>query len=229
MKNSMKPLIILLLTLILFSCGKEDRLIPQYQARTLNQLTNSKPFTFSYDIDDTKIDEYGEKPGKFPIFGIFFKKIAKVLANASIDRDGVQLNLPGTTIDMSSLLKVDFKTVEFITLDYLDVIVRDSKSKDNLKFLDKIEILAKLNVPIDGLPVDENGFTRMLYYDRTEKGLGCDGKCLILKSEKVDWKKFLKDNPSLEIKPLITVNSVPDSTMKLAGSIKFSIKFNVGF
>jgi hypothetical protein len=151
------------------------------------------------------------------------------MANATIGKDGIDINLPSVTIDLSTLLKADFSTIDYITLDQLDVNIRDPRSKDTLKFLDSIEIWAKLHRPIDGLPVDQDGYTRMLYFNRGEHTLGCGDKCLILKSEKVNWKKFLLDNPSLELKPIITINSVPDSTMKLAGSIEYSIKFNVGF
>jgi hypothetical protein len=213
----------------LASCGRSDRLVPLYKPVTVNQLTNNKPVKFSFQIDDTRIDEYGAGAGKFPVFGRLFKAIAKAMANATIGKDGIDINLPSVTIDLSTLLKADFSTIDYITLDQLDVNIRDPRSKDNLKFLDSIEIWAKLHRPIDGLPVDQDGYTRMLYFNRGEHTLSCGDKCLILRSEKVNWKKFLLDNPSLELKPIITINSVPDSTMKLAGSIEYSIKFNVGF
>jgi predicted small lipoprotein YifL len=229
MKNKIKYTMFFVVLVSLVACGQTDKLVPLYNPVTVSQLTNNKPTKFTYQVDDTQIDEYGKIPGKFPVFGRFFKAIAKAMANATIGKDGVEMDLPTTVVDMSSLLKVDFETIDVISLDQLDIMVRDSKSKDTLKFLDKIEIYGKLKHPIDGLPVDENGFTRLLYYDRVDKSLGCNDKCLILKTEEVNWKKFLIDNPVLEIKPIIFVNSVPESTMKLAGSIQFSIKFNVGF
>lgn len=231
MKNKLHTTFILFIIIGLTSCG-QDRLTPAYKPMTINQLTNSKPIKFTYQIDDTRIDEYDTSASKFPVFGKLFKAIAKAVANAKIGKDGgMQIDLPLVTVDLSQLLRADFSTISSINLEQLDVFVRDPKSIDSLKFLDKIEIWAKLSVPIDDLEVDEKGYTRMLYYDRTEKGMGpgCNEKCLVLKSVKIDWKQFLLDNPTLEIKPLIFINSVPNSTMKLAGSIDYSIKFNVGF
>jgi hypothetical protein len=228
MKTALNFTLLLLAISSLYSCGKE-RLTTKYQPVTINELTSNKPAKFTFQIDDTKIEEYGKTPGKFPIFGRLFKSIAKAMANASLRNKHVELDLPTTTVDLRSLLNVDLRTIDLITLDQLDVTIRDAKSKDNLLFLDKIEILAKLKVPLNGLPVDENGYTRIMYYDSAEKGLGCSDKCLVLNVEQVDWKKFLKENSTVEIKPVITVNSVPDSTMKLAGSIEFSVKYNVGF
>jgi hypothetical protein len=228
----MQKRIILSLTLgtllVLASCGN-DRLTTQVAPQTVNQLTHNKPIKFTYHIEDTQIEEYGKGPGRFPLLGRLFKAIAKAMANASIGKEGVELNLPKSNVDLSSLVDVDFSTIDTITIDQLDVNISNAETKDNLSFIETVGILAKLKNPIDGLLVDENGYTRILYYERASSGLSCDNKCLVLKVEKIDWKKFFKENSSLEIKPVVTVNSVPDSTMKLAGLIEFSIKFNVGF
>ena len=228
MKNRIKWAFVLLTALSLYSCGK-DRLVPRYKPMTVNQLTNNKPMKFTYQIDDIQIDKFSTSAEKFPIFGKLFQAIARSMANAKLGKNGMEIDLPHVTVDLSQLLKADLSTVELINLQQLDVSVRNPQSKDSLIFLDKIEIWVKLHKPIDGLPMDEEGFTRMLYYDRADKTLSCNEKCLVIKSEHVNWKKFLQDNPSLEIKPLIKINAVPDTAMKLAGSIEYSIKFNVGF
>jgi hypothetical protein len=228
MKRGFSIVLILVLGFTLLSCGK-DRLTPQYQAVTVNELLKNKPVNFSYRIDDTSIDEYGKGPGKFPVFGKLFKAMAQVIANATIGPDGVELDPPPIVVDMTSMLKIDFNSIEVINIDQLNVSIRESKSQDNLKFLDKIEIYAKVNSPVDGLVVNEEGFVRLLYYDRKVDSLGCEEKCLVLNVDKINWKKLLQENPIILIKPHIVLNSVPLSTMRLAGSIAFRIKFNVGF
>jgi hypothetical protein len=232
-KSFMKKLTTSLILIGLFSfftaCGKE-KLTPAYKATTVNQLKNNKPIYFSYKIDDTQIDEYAKNAGKFPIFGKLFKAIAVVLANSTItSQGGHELELGSIDVDLSGLQSIDLNYVDWIKLNSLLVEIRDSKSKDSLRFIDKIEIYAKLkNIPV-GIPVNENGMARLLFFDSKEQALGCSDRCLSLEQAQIDWKQLLKENQIITIHPKIEINSVPLSSMKLAGSIDFSVKFNLGF
>ena len=229
MKLAHSPLYLMVILFALYSCSKES-LKPQYQPITVNQLLKDQPVRFSYHLDDTPIEEYGKGAGKFPIFGKLFKAMVQSIANTKIVQNGgFEMNPDPIVVDLSDLLKIDFKTIDKISLDQLKVNIRDSKSKDNLKFVDKVEIFALLKEQMPGLGVNEDGYTRLLYFDRTQDKLGCEDKCLSLNVEKLDWKKLLQENPNILIKSKIFINSVPLTTMKLAGSVEFSVKFNVGF
>jgi hypothetical protein len=221
--------VLALVVMALSSCGRE-KLTPLYQAVTVNELKNDKPISFSYQIDDTQIDEYAKNAAKFPLFGKLFQAIAVVLANTSISNSGGHdLDLAAVDVDLSTLSAIDFDLIQFINLDSLIVSVRNAKNRDSLSFIDKLEIHLKLDSPIDGLPVDANGYSKIVYYDRTKDALDCDGRCIKLNVANVDWKKLLKANKLVHLQPKLTINSVPLSTMKLAGSIDFSVKFNLGF
>lgn len=229
MKINQFRLLALAFLVLLSACGKET-LTPAHQPKTINQLRNDQPLYFSYQIDDTQIDEYAKNAGKFPIFGKLFKAIAVVLANSTINNEGGhELDLDALDVDLSSMSDIDMNYIRWIKLDNLRIEIRDSKSKDNLRFIDKIEILAKLKTPPVGVQPDEKGYYRLLYFDVKQQSLGCDDKCLKLMQEKVDWKKIIAENQIITIKPKIVVNSVPRSSMKLAGSVEFSVKFDVGF
>lgn len=229
MKKIGKFTILALVVMAFSSCGRE-KLTPIYQPMTVNELKSDKPVNFSYQIDDTQIDEYAKNAGKFPLFGKLFQGIARVLANTTIStQGGHELELSEADVDLSSLSSIDFDLVQYITLDSLVIQIRDAKSRDSLTFIEKLEIYGKLDNPIDGLPVDSNGFSRLVYFDRTKDQLGCDGRCLKLNITPVDWKQLLKSNKLVHLQPKIIINSVPLSTMKLAGSIDFSVKFNLGF
>jgi hypothetical protein len=219
----------ILTVLLLISCGKET-LTPQYSPKTINQLKNEQPMFFSYKIDDTQIDEYAKNTGKFPIFGKLFQAIAVVLANSTINNEGGhELELGSIDVDLNTLESLDFNYLSWIKLNNLKVEIRNSKSKDHLRFIDKIEIYAKLkNVPV-GIPVDEKGYARLLYFDRKVQSLGCDDKCLTFEQESINWKELIAENKLISIHPKIVINSVPLNTMKLAGSVDFSVKFNLGF
>jgi hypothetical protein len=229
MKNSGYILLLVLVLLASVSCGKE-KLTPLYMPKTVNQLKNNQPLFFSYKIDDTQIDEYAKNAGKFPIFGKLFKAIAVVLANTTINNDGGhELDLNPIDVDLTSLNDIDLKYIDWIKLNYIKVEIRNSKSKDHLRFIDKIEIYAKLANPPSGAPMEADGYVRLLFFDRKIHSLGCEEKCLEFEQEKLNWKKIIAENKIISIKPKIVINSVPLSTMKLAGSVDFSVKFDIGF
>lgn len=229
MKNFSKYAILAMVVLGLSSCGRE-KLTPIYRPVTVNQLRNDKPINFSYQIDDTQIDEYAKNAGKFPLFGKLFQAIAVVLANTTIpNSSGHELNLDEVDVDLSALSAIDFDLIQYIDLNNLTVSVRNAKSVDSLAFINKLEIYVKLDSPVPGLTADSNGYSRLLYYDSSKNPLECDGSCIKLNIARVDWKKLLQNNKLVHLLPKLVINSVPRSTMKLAGSIDFSVKFNLGF
>lgn len=220
----------LVFSLLLFtSCGKET-LTPMVNPVTINELRNDQAINFSYKIDETQIDEYAKGTKKFPIFGKLFQAMAFVLANTTINsRGGQELALDPIDIDLNALGEIDFNFIDWISLDALLLQVENGKKKDTLEFIEKIEISAYLEKPIAGIPVDKKGYTRLVYYDRKVHGLGCSERCLNLVIEKIKWKELIKANPRLVLQPKLTINSVPRSTMALAGSVSFSVKFKLGF
>ncbi len=223
-------LTLILATIVLFTaCGKE-KLTPLVNAVTVNELRNDQPINFSYRIDSTQIDEFARGAGKFPIFGKLFQGIAFVLANTSISsKGGHVLELDAIDIDLGGMVDIDYNYIDWIRLDSLLAHIDNAKKKDTLEFIEKVEIFALLDKPIAGLPVDEQGMTRLVYFDKKEHPLECNGRCLNLRIEKVNWKEIMKNNPKVKLQPKIIINSVPKSTMALAGSVSFSIKFNPGF
>jgi hypothetical protein len=228
MKKIVKCVVLTVGLLAFSSCGRE-KLTPLYQAVTVNQLNNDQAVNFSYELEDTQIDEYAKDTKKFPLFGRLFQGIAVVLANASISSEGHELDLPPVDVDLSSLTQVDFDMIQYINLDSLMVSVRNAKNRDSLEFVEKLEILIKLDSPVEGLPTDEKGYAKILYFDSSKNSLRCDGRCIKFNIADVDWKKLLQKNKFVRIQPKLVINSVPKSTMKLAGSINFSVKFNLGF
>lgn len=230
MKNRLKwTLFICIFSLFLAACGKE-RLTPLVNPITVNELRNDQPVNFSYKIDETQIDEYARNTGKFPLFGKLFQAIAVVLANTTINsRGGHQLDLEPVDVDLEALGEIDFNYIDWIKLDSLLLMVENGKKKDSLEFIEKIEIYALLDRPIDGLPMDAKGFSRLVYFDRKAHDLECEGRCVNLRLEKVNWKQLLQNNKKVRLQPKLIINSVPRSSMALSGSVSFSIKFKLGF
>ena len=216
-------------SIFLASCGKK-KLTPLVQIATVNELRNDQPIKFTYKIDSTEIEEYAQNTGKFPIFGKLFQAIAFVLANTTISsKGGVDLELDPVDVDLTSLGQINYDYIDWIKLDSLIALIDKAKKNDSLEFIDKIEIYAILDSKSKGITVNENGMARLVYFDKKLHTLECNGKCLNLKIERVNWKELLRTNPKMRLQPKITINSVPKSTMALAGSVSFSIKFNLGF
>lgn len=229
MKKTALISLILASFLLFTSCGKE-KLTPMVNSKTVNELRNDQPINFSYKVTSTQIDEYARNTGKFPIFGKLFQAIAFVLANTTIlSKGGHELEVEPIEVDLNSLGEIDFDYIDWIRLDSLLALVDNAKKKDSLQFIEKIEIYAVLEKPLKDRPVDENGLTRLVYFDQKVHQLECDGRCLNLRIEKLNWKELIKNNPTIKLQPKIFINSVPKSTMSLAGAVSFSIKFNLGF
>lgn len=229
MKKWISLIFILALGLLVIACGRE-RLTPMVNVVTVNQLRNDQPINFSYSVDSTQIDEYARNTGKFPIFGKLFQAIAFVLANSTISsKGGVELELETIEVDLNSLGEIDFDYIDWIRLDSLLATIDNAKKKDSLDFIEKFEIYALLDKKIPGIPMDEQGLSRLVYFDKAKHQIECEGRCLNLRIEKINWKELIKNNPKIKIQPKIVINSVPKSTMALAGSVSFSIKFNLGF
>lgn len=213
----------------LFSCGKEN-LTPHFKPITINELKSHKAMSFSYQINDTQIDEYAKDTGKFPLFGKLFKAIAVVLANSTISsRGGQELELADVDVDLNTLSSVDFELIQLINLDSINLSVKKARERDSLAFIDKLEIYAKFDVPVPGLEVDAEGFSKIVYYDRAKDFLTNGDQLVKFNISKVDWKQILETNKFVQLRPKMVINSVPLSSMKLSGSIDFSVKFDVGF
>lgn len=229
MKKIVSWLFILCGLLALTACGKE-KLTPLVTPMTVNQLRNDQPINFSYKVDATQIDEYARNTGKFPVFGKLFQTIAFVLANTTIStKGGIDLDLDPIDVDLNSVNEIDFSFIEWLRLDSLLLHIDNAKKKDSLDFIEKIEVYAILDKAQSEFPVNENGMVKLVSFDKQLNDLECEGRCLNLKIEKLNWKELIKNNPKIKLQPKIVINSVPKSTMALAGSVSFSIKFNLGF
>lgn len=229
MKKMVFLAILALVVMGFSSCGRE-KLTPIYKPMTINQLQKDRPVYFAYDVSDTEIKEYASNAGKFPLFGKLFRAIAIVLANTSITSNGGhELPLDAVDIDLSQMAQIDFALVSYIDIDSIELSVRNAQSKDSLEFITKLEIYAKLDTPVTGLRMDGNGYSRIVYYDSAVDRLKCDGHCIRLNVANINWKELIQNNKLVHLQPKLVINAVPVSTMKLAGSVKFSVKFNLGF
>ena len=230
MKKTTVLTLIFLSVLTFTSCGKE-KLTPTVSAKTINELRSDAPISFSYKVGSTQIDEFARNTGKFPVFGKLFQTVAFVLANSTIpNKGGMELDFDPIEVELyTSMEEAEFKYIEWIELDSLLLKIDNAKRKDSLKFIEKIELYAVLDKDEFNVPLRESSFIKLVSFDKSIDELDCEGKCLKLNIEKINWKDLIKNNPKIKLQPKIFINSVPKSDMALAGSVSFSIKFNLGF
>lgn len=230
MKRISCCIFILILSILLSSCGKEV-LTPLVNPVTISELTDNRPVSFSYTVDSAEVDAFAKNAAKFPVFGKIFQGIVFVLANTTIStKGGHSLDIEPMPLDLDTLTEIDFQMINWINLDTLTLQIDNAKKKDSLEFIERIEIYADLRVSnTKELSLSDEGYVKLVSFDKKYNKLDCNGRCLKLNIEKIDWKDILQNNKSVTLIPKITINSVPKSTMSLAGSVGFSIKFNLGF
>lgn len=215
---------------LLTSCGKET-LTPFVSPMTISQLTDNRALEFSYRTEDSKLDEFGEAIGKFPIFGKIFQSIGQIIVNTTIKtKRGHQLALEPIDIDIASYGELDLTYIEWIKFDQLQIELTKIKKNETLEFIDRIEIAAQLDESEKGkYKLNKDGNVILVSYDKKRDQLDCEKKCLKLKIEEINWKTLLSKNKHVKLMPKILINSVPKSTMSLTADIKFSLKLNLGF
>ncbi len=230
MKTTVALTFIFLTVLTFSSCGREV-LTPSVRPKTIKELSSNAPIHFSYKVGSTQIDEFARNTGRFPIFGRLFQTVAYVLANATIpNKGGMELDFDPIEIELyTSIEDAEFDYIESIQLDSLLLEIDNAKRKDSLKFIEKVELYAVIDKDEFNRPLRESVLIKLVSFDKKNDELGCAGKCLNLNIEKINWKDLVKNNPKIKLQPKIFINSVPKTDMELAGSVSFSIKFNLGF
>lgn len=231
MKKSFLTILLLSCVLIISSCGKEV-LTPIVSPMTINEIIDNQPIRFSYKLDQTEIEEFAKDLKIFPIVGRIFQTMIYVLVNSTIQtKKGHELKMEPFELDLNLdiLQDIDMDKVEYIKFDSIEALVDRAKKNDSLEFIDKIELYAIVDNDFQGIQRGSDGLVKLVSYNRKIHPLGCDNKCLSLRIEDINWKDLIQTNSRIRIVPVLLINSVPKSTMKLAGSVSFSIKLNLGF
>lgn len=218
-----------MMLLTLLSCQKEE-LTPLVDPVTINELIDNRPIQFSFNATQTDIEEFAGDFSKFPILGKLFQGIALVLVDTALmTTKGYSIQMDPIEIDLTMIEGTDLTSLEWAKIDAIRVYIDQAKKKDNLKFLKQFTIYANIPNDFDGIKRNDKGLVKLVSFDAGRNALECDGQCLYMKIEDINWKSLAQNNPRLDIRPSILINSVPKSTMKLAVDVDFSVKVELGF
>ncbi len=231
MKKILTFTIILTLSAMALSCGKETQVV-KVKPKRVDSLIDDRGMIFKYNLEAGKVEEYGRGVGKILLFGPILKRFAWLLAGISLaGSNGKAIELDPQLLDLSTLRDTDSKFIKNITIEKINLRIKDSKSTTSLAPFGKIEIYIDRARNFN-LPEDELGRFQLLSFDEKRDGFGCDGKCLDLKIADLNIKElFFNSSNANEVIliPRFVINSVPTDTFDLAGEVIFSIKFNPGF
>lgn len=229
MKTTQKYFAILMMLLTLLSCQKEE-LTPLVDPVTINELIDNKPIQFSFNATQTDIEEFGGDFSKFPLIGKLFQGLALVLVDTALmTTKGYEIKIDPIEIDLSAIEGTDLSSLEWVKVDAIKIFIDQAKKKDNLKFLKQLAIYADVPNDFEGIQRNEQGLVKLVSFESKKSALECDGQCLFMTVEDINWKSLIQNNTRLDIRPVILINSVPKSTMKLAVDVDFSVKVELGF
>lgn len=218
-----------MMLMTLLSCQKEE-LTPLVDPVTINELIDNRPIQFSFNATQTEIEEFGGDFSKFPLVGKLFQGLALVLIDtALLTTKGYEVKIDPIEIDLTAIEGTDLTSLEWAKVDTIKIFIDQAKKKDNLKFLKKLAIYANIPNDFEGVKRNEQGLVKLVSFDSKTNALECDGQCLFMKIEDINWKDLIQNNTRLDIRPTILINSVPKSTMKLAVDVDFSVKVELGF
>lgn len=241
----------LLLGLSIVGCVQE-KITPAFEAAK----DPKRSFYVSVPISEiTVIDQFGQDIGDIPVVGGIFQELARMFANISIDNDnGSQVYVEPSLFRFQELNRVDFSIVTKLNLEkvLLKASLRDpdlnfvleegEKTKEpSLKFIKRLEVYVSHDVEhfeemkkkfkSKEMPLPLKNSTLLLSYDKKQSpnSLGCDSKCIDLKISDVDWKALLDKERDFIVQTVLIVDAVPESNMKLGGTVNFSLGIDLGF
>lgn len=214
-----------------------------------------RSFYVSVPISEiTVIDEFGQDIGDIPVVGGVFQELARMFANISIDNDnGSKVYLEPQHFRFTELDRVDFSIVTKLDLEKVMLVAQkkeedfsenkeEAKTKDpSLKFIKRLEVYVSHDYALfeelkkkyknKEMPLPMAKSTLVLSYDKKENpsALACNGKCVHLKVNDVNWKEMLKKERDFIVQTVLIVDQVPDSNMKLGGTVNFSLGVDLGF
>lgn len=238
------------LALFLVSCVQET-ITPAFDA----PKDPERSFYVSVPISEiTVIDEFGQDIGDIPIVGGVFQELARMFANISIDNEnGSKIYLEPQHFRFMELNRVDFAIVTKLNLDKVMLLAKkkdpelvdldiDNKVKEpSLKFIKRLAVYVSHDLEMfekmkkkyknKEMPLPLENSTLVLSYDKTlqPSALACETKCVHLTVSDVDWKKMLKTERDFIVQTVLVVDQVPDSNMKLGGTVNFSLGVDIGF
>lgn len=224
------------LLLVLLSCGTKESIEPAYKPVSIDSQLEARPVEVSLDLDSFDVPKFGMDFAKVSQLGPVFQELARHLANIAIsDEHGKIVDIEPIIYYANELDQIeDWSYFSRLGFKKIRMNIQDSDDLElaSLDFVDEVEVYVDFKEPESGQTKRKEGQGILVAsYDREQlKGnLSCNGKCLTLNVEDIEWKPILKEHRIFTIYPVIKVNKVPKVKMSIGGEISVFVALKLGF
>ena len=219
----------------LVSCGTKESIEPAYEAVSIDSQLESRPIEVSLNIDDLEIEEFGSEFSSVSQLGPLFQELAGHLANLAIaDEDGQMVEIEPIIYYANELDQIeDWSYFSKVGIKRIKLKIQESEDLKlaNLDFIEDIKIYVDFKEPIQGqLKREEGQGILVASYNAKENSelLECNGKCISLKIENIDWMEILKNERVFTIYPELEVNQIPKVKMSVGGELDVFVGLKLG-
>ena len=225
---------ILVLACFLAACGAKESITPTWQPTPIDDQLKQRPLQVSIPIDDLEVEEFGADFGEIDELGPLFRELAGVFANVALDEEGGQRYEIDPVIYFAPELDQveDWSILDNLNIKNINLVVSEAEDYElaNFEFIKELRIYIDFAVPGINQMDRQGGGVLVASYDREldRENLGCLGRCLELKVADVNWKEIVKTQRTFVIYTELVVESVPQTKMKIGGSLGLSVGLQLG-
>lgn len=219
---------------LLVACGAKESIEPAWQPVPIDEQLKQKPLQVSIPIEDLEVEEFGAEFGEIDELGPLFRELAGVFANVALDEEGgQQYEIEPVIYFAPELDQVeDWSILDNLNIKNINLVVAEAEDYElaNFEFIKELRIYLDFAIPGDNQNDRQGGGILVASYDREldRENLGCLGRCLDLKIANVNWKEIVKSQRTFVIYTELVVESVPQTKMKIGGSLGLSVGLQLG-
>ena len=234
LSNRYSKILGLLLIMILSACGTKESIEPAYEAVSIDSQLETKPLEVSLNIDDLEIEEFGTDFSSIAELGPVFQELAGHLANIAIEENGQGVDIDPIIYYANELDQIeDWSYFGKMGIKKIRLNIQESEDLElaNLDFIEDIKVYIDFKEPVQGQLVREEGQGMLVAsYSHGENtaSLGCNGKCIDLVIEDIEWIEILKKERVFTIYPELKVNKVPKVKMSVGGEVGVFVGLKLG-
>lgn len=224
----------LILFVLLIGCGAKESIEPTWQPTPIDEQLKQKPLQVSIPIEDLEVEEFGTDFGEIEELGPLFRELAGVFANVALDEEGGQQYEIDPVIYFAPELDQveDWSILDNLNIKNISLVIADAEDYElaNFDFIRELRVYLDFVLPADGQMDRQGGGILVASYDSEldRESLGCLGRCLDLKISDVKWKEIVKSQRTFVIYTELVVDSVPQTKMKIGGSLGLSVGLQLG-
>ncbi len=219
----------------LLSCGTKESIEPTFAPISIDEQLEARPVEVSLDINDFDIEEFGTDFAQVAELGPLFQELAGHLANIAIaEENGQMVDIEPIIYYANELDQIeDWSYFSRLGIKKINLNIQDSEDLElaSLDFIEEVKIYVDFKEPDIGQIERKEGQGMLIasyVSSRDQQQLGCNGKCISLVIENIEWMEILKKERIFTIYPELKVNKVPSVKMSVGGEVGVFVALKLG-